>query len=602
MRRTPFLVLAFVLSPFPCSRAIAQTADPVTIEIDATKSGQPVRPIWTYFGYDEANYTTHAQTRDVLSTLATSFETPVHVRTHFLFNTGDGTPSLKWGSTNIYTENEDGEPVYDFAIIDSIMDATLEAGTFPLFEIGFMPQALSIEPVPYENSATTVLDGGSYFPPKDYEKWAELVSTWARHAKQRYAGSQTNWIWELWNEPDIGYFNGTVEEYAKLYDYTEAALHAVLPDAPLGGPAIARVDDPFFDQFLEHCKSGVNAITGEPGTRLDYVSFHAKGGVTRVDEHVQMDLGYQLKLHRTGFEKVVSFGWGEVPVYVTEADPDGCAACPSSRFRYLDYRNSPAYAAYEIAMMKHSLQLADEVGVDLRALLTWAMTFPEAPYFAGYRALSTGGIALPVLNAFKLLAKLRGQSLSVKSDGALSLSELLENGVRQDPDIDALASIEGDRIQILVFNYHDDLVESPSTSVTLKVALPSHFEQRLVLSHLRVDENHGDAFSVWEKQGSPATPTDEQLAELHAAADGLVFEPDSIVTNHAGEVELSFELPRFGVSLLTLTSDPENSEIPPALEGEGCSCAMAPRPLPTPSLLMTMLGLVLGRLLSRRRE
>ena len=46
------------------------------------------------------------------------------------------------------------------------------------------------------------------------------------------------------------------------------------------------------------------------------------------------------------------------------------------------YRTSPAYGAYELAMMKHSLELEAEVGVKLAGLLTWAFTFPGTPYFA----------------------------------------------------------------------------------------------------------------------------------------------------------------------------------------------------------------------------
>src|SRR5690606_18002532 len=137
---------------------------------------------------------------------------PVHMRTHFLFNTGDGAPALKWGSTNLYTEDANETPVYDFTIIDGIMDATVNAGAVPLFEIGFMPRALSTRPDPYENSNPYLIDGGSFYPPSDYGKWAELVRTWAKHVKERYPNAEASWLWELWNEPDIGYWRGTFEE------------------------------------------------------------------------------------------------------------------------------------------------------------------------------------------------------------------------------------------------------------------------------------------------------------------------------------------------------------------------------------------------------
>jgi xylan 1,4-beta-xylosidase len=584
------------------SRAFAQ-ASPVVISVDATSGGAPLEPVWAFFGYDEANYTTMPEGTELLRTLAEAHSAPVHVRTHFLFNTGDGTPALKWGSTNFYTEDSQGKPVFDFTLIDEIMDATVGAGVFPLFELGFMPRALSTRPDPYENSGTYTLDSGAFYPPRDYEKWAELVATWAEHARDRYSGGQTNWIWELWNEPDIGYWQGTPEEYARLYDYTEAALHAVLPDARLGGPAVARPDGSFLKEFLEHCSTGTNAVTGQTGTRLELVSFHAKGGVTRVDDHVQMDLGHQLRLHRAGFEAVASSPLANTPIIITEADPDGCAACPASTARHLDYRNSPAYGAYEVAMMKRSLDLADQVGVDLRGVLTWAFTFPGTPYFAGHRALSTNGIHLPVLNAFKLLAALRGARLPVTSNGARPLDDLLENGVRAEPDVDALAAIEGDRVQILVWHYHDDLVPADPARVTLKVAVPAAFGKRAASTHLRVDQEHGNAVSVWQSQGEPAAPNPSELAQLHEAMGALEFEPPRVVEVEHETVTLSFELPRFGVSLLTLvpSKDGEPRSLPRGDEGGSCRMAARPRaplPLSTASLLAAALA---GRRRARAR-
>jgi xylan 1,4-beta-xylosidase len=596
--------LALVTGLFASYQAIAKAQDPVTIDIDAASDGTPLKPVWAYFGYDEANYTTLPEARELLRTLATMHQVPVRVRTHFLFNTGNGTPALKWGSTNLYTEDADANPIYDFTLIDQIMDATLEAGVFPLFEIGFMPQALSIRPNPYENSSPYVLDGGAFFPPKDYEKWARLVSAWAEHVKERYPGSESSWLWELWNEPDIAYFQGTFEEYARLYDYTEAALHAVFPDAPLGGPAAAKPDGSFLADFLEHCASGTNAITGQTGTRLDMVTFHAKGGVSLADGRVQMNLGHQLRLHRSGFEAVAASAFSDAPIVVSEADPDGCAACPSTTARHLDYRNSPAYGAYEVAMMKRSLDLADEVGVNLRGVLTWAFTFPDSAYFAGYRALTTNGIHLPVLNAFKLLGRLSGDRLPVRSSGARPLDELLERGVREQPDVDALAARDGNQIQILVWHYHDDLVEADPIEVALTITVPAAFEKGALLTHRRVDETHGNAFTVWRTQGSPVAPSDAELVDLRLAMDSLEFEPERVIDVLDGTVTLWFELPRFGISLLTMTpfsgSKVESSPTADSsIEGGGCSCwTSAGKRTPHDTLLTILLFAALTR---RRR-
>lgn len=180
----------------------------------------------------------------------------------------------------------------------------------------------------------------------------------------------------------------------------------------------------FLARFLEHCATGTNAVTGRTGTRLDRVSFHAKGGVRTTDGHVQMDLGNQLRLHRAGFEVVAGFpAFASTPIVITEADPDGCAACSAIQRRENAYRSSPAYGAYEVAMLKRSIDLADEMGVDLRGVLTWAFTFPGSAYFAGYRELSSNGVHLPVLNAFKLLGSMSGARLPLASSGAVALSE-----------------------------------------------------------------------------------------------------------------------------------------------------------------------------------
>jgi xylan 1,4-beta-xylosidase len=551
-RRAIPVVPALLASVGACSAAGVRAPAVVSIDVDAVAAGAPLERVWAYHGYDEANYTTLPEGAELLRTLASAHTAPVYIRNHFLLNTADGAPGLKWGSTNVYTEDAAGNPVYDYALLDQILGATLDAGALPLVEIGFMPRALSARPDPYRNSDTYTLDGGCFYPPKDYGKWGALVRAWATHVKERYPSSGAAWQWELWNEPDIPYWHGSFAEFARLYDYTEAALHAVLPEASLGGPSVARANGSFLPQFLQHCASGTNAVTGQIGTRLDMVSFHTKGGVVLQNGHVQMDLGNQLRMHRAGFGAVAESGpFARTPIVISEADPDGCAACLPSIWPEYAYRNSPAYGAYEVAMMKRTLELAAEMRVNLRGVLTWAFTFPGSPYFAGYRALATNGVHLPVLNAFKLLGSLSGDRLPVTSSGALPLSDILAQGVRQQADVDAIASIDGERIQILVWNYHDDLVPAPPAPVTLRVSVPAAFGASVRMKHTRVDDTHGNAHALWLSQGSPAEPSGAQLAALHEAMQPTLFEPQQLDVRD-GAVSLSFELPRFGVSLVTL--------------------------------------------------
>jgi xylan 1,4-beta-xylosidase len=250
-------------------------------------------------------------------------------------------------------------------------------------------------------------------------------------------------------------------------------------------------------------------------------------------------------------------------------------------------------------MMKHTLDLAEELDIELRGVLTWAFTFPGSPYFAGYRALSSNGIHLPVLNAFKLLGKLEGERLPVTSDGALPLADIVSNGVRGQPDVDALAAIDGDRVRILVWNYHDDLVAASPSAVTLEVAVPQAFEAHAVATHTRVDEHHGDAYTVWLSQGSPEDPSEVEIAELRAAMQPAVLEQRSLPVVR-GRVSLSFELPRFGLSLVTLEPPDGSARDAHPVSDAGCACRL-PRAKRTRLPLLFALALA-GAVACRRRR
>ena len=559
------------------SSARAQAPATVNIAVDATAAGTPLERVWPYFGYDEINYTTVPEGKALLGTLVAANTAPVHVRSHFLLNTGDGIPALKWGSTNIYTDDADGNPVYSWTLTDGIMDTLTGAGAFPFVEIAFMPQVLSAHPTPYRNTSTLALNSGCFYPPTDYTKWAGLIRAWATHANERYPSVESNWLWELWNEPDSAYWHGTFADYAKLYDYTESALHEMMPNAALGGPAVVNPGGTFLTQFLQHCATDANTITGKTGTRLDLVTFHAKGGVAISGDNVEMDLGNQLRLHRTGFNAVAAYSqFKQTPIYITEADPDGCAACPASTWPENAYRNSPAYGAYEITMMKHTLELEVEVGIKLGGLLTWAFTFPDTSYFSGYRALATNGISLPVLGAFKLLGRLAGPRLPLTSSGAHTLSDILVNGVRDLPEVDGMATLDGAAVQVLVWNYHDDIVTVDATPVHLSIKLPASFGASVRVSHLRVDDTHGDAYSVWVSQGMPASPSMDDVAALQQAMDPAPLVPDGILAVvPGGSASVDFDLPRFGVSLLTIQPAAGASDGGTGAVGGGCACGVA---------------------------
>jgi xylan 1,4-beta-xylosidase len=129
----------------------------------------------------------------------------------------------------------------------------------------------------------------------------------------------------------------------------------------------------------------------------------------------------------------------------------------------------------------------------------------------------------------------------------------LATGLRGEPEVDGLATLDGDTVQVILWSYHDDIVAVPAAPVRVTIKVPASFGSAVRLSHLRVDEAHGDAYTVWLSQGSPANPSAEQIAALEAAMDPSLLVPDSTVeVAKDGTVRVTFELPRFGVSLIAV--------------------------------------------------
>jgi xylan 1,4-beta-xylosidase len=354
--------------------------------------------------------------------------------------------------------------------VDEIFDAFQAARVKPLVEIGFMPKALSIHPEPYRHDfprvpVTDIYTGWAY-PPKDYQKWSELVFQFVHHLRQRYGDAETKtWLWEVWNEPDIGYWQGTREEYFKLYDFTVDAVVRALPEARIGGPETtgpgnSKAQD-FLRAFLEHCARQKNYANGRVGSRLDFISFHPKGSPTWQGDHVQMGISRQLVAIEQGFQITASFPeWRQTPIILGESDPEGCAACSSEGNPKNSYRNGALYGAYTVEVLSAILELARKEHVNFMGAVTWAFEFEDQPYFAGFRELATNGVDKPVLNAFRMLGLLGNERVKVTSSGALATEEIVRNGVRAQPDINAIASRKEREIEILIWNYHDDDVRN----------------------------------------------------------------------------------------------------------------------------------------------
>jgi xylan 1,4-beta-xylosidase len=533
---------------------------PVAIKIDAAAPGGELHPIFRFFGADEPNYAYMKDGRKLIGELGQLRPGAVYFRTHNLLTSGDGTPALKWGSTGAYAEDVQGSPVYDWTIVDRIFDTYLERGVRPYVQIGFMPREFSRKPEPYQHKWTPkarydeIYTGWAY-PPKDYAKWGELVYQWTKHCVEKYGRAEVEtWYWETWNEPNIGYWRGTRDEFHKLHDYAIDAVKRALPAARVGGADTAG-SGRFEREFLEHCLRGKNYATGKVGTPIDFISFHAKGAPTFVDGHVRMGIANQLRAINEGFGIVASFPELKgKPIVIGESDPDGCAACQGPQ---LGYRNGTMYASYTAASFARKHDLAERHGVNLEGALTWAFEFEDQPYFAGFRVLASNGIDLPVMNVFRMFSQMSGRRLAVQSSGEVPLDAMLKTGVRSDPDIAALAAIAGDKLTILIWHYHDDDVAGPDAEITLDLSGITSGAGKATLHHFRVDREHSNSFEAWKKIGSPVNPSPEQYRSLERASQLLEIEAQRDVQIEDGKLSLKLTLPRQAVSLLRLDLPPK---------------------------------------------
>jgi xylan 1,4-beta-xylosidase len=559
MKQRIALLIATLLVARPLPVHGQQAKGNVSVQVHVDEPSEKLTPIWNYFGYDEPNYTYRTNGQKLLREIAAISSAPSYIRVHNLLTSGDGSASLKWGSTNVYTERG-GNPVYYWAIIDRIFDSFQAAGLKPLVEIGFMPEALSTHPEPYRHAFPhgSIFTGWAY-PPDNYEKWSELVFEFTRHLRERYGDRELKtWLWEVWNEPDIDYWKGTPDEYFKLYDYAANAILRAVPQARIGGPdstgpGSAKAAD-FLRHFLDHCAHGKNYVTGEVGSPLHFISFHAKGAPRWDEDHVQMGIARHLASVDEGFKIVRSFPeYEKTPVVLGESDPEGCAACSAKDSLQNSYRNGPLFASYMAEVTHDILGLVKQSAVNFLGAVTWSFEFEDQPYFEGYRELASNGIDKPVLNTFRMLGMLGEEYVNVTSSGAVPVEDVLRNGVRATADINAMASRRDREVEVLLWNYHDDDVAAPDTLVDLTVSGINSTRTRALTEHFRIDSEHSNAYAIWKKMGSPQQPSPAQYAALEWAGQLQLLASPAWVRFDSGTIHMNFALPRQAVSMLRIS-------------------------------------------------
>ena len=541
----------------------------VQVKVDAAKWAGNLSHNWNYVGYDECNYT-HSPGGIELIKKFGNLEKPYYMRAHHMLCTGTCHGHYKWGSTNVYNEDENGKAVYDFSVIDKMCDIWLNNNCKPFFEIGFTPMGLA-DMSDIEDRHRQLYNEykriGWSRPPKDYDKWYDLIRALIVHLLGRYGQAELeSWYFEMWNEPDADYYwKSNVEEFCKLYDYTEAAVHDACPSLRFGGPATCGTPEKdgraatFLRKFLGHTKSGKNYRSGASGTRLDFTSFHAKGGGYSFTTNKTLGKTPSVKVLvdqvRLSCGIIKEYGYGDLECILSEADPDGWAAGGRFDNPAFNFRNTSYYASYVASAYKQLRDLEDELKMDIRPL-AWAFMFEGERCFEGTRTFSTQGIDKAVFNLFKLYAKLGSQLLGLSSTACKDLQKYKDFwGTGEGAEIDGWATLSGTKsVEALIYCHQD----SWDTDVLYPVEFSAEnlpFKGPYKITHYRIDGDHSNAYAEWQRQGRPDWPDASQYEAIKARSALELLEPLHTVVPLDGKLKLSFDMPVQSVSLIIIEEE-----------------------------------------------
>ena len=422
------------------------------------------------------------------------------VRAHAILNDDHGT----------YRE-VDGEPVHDFSGIDRVYDHVLGLGLRPIVELSFMPHDLASDP------SKTVFDYAAIVsPPRDWERWEDLVNELTAHLVDRYGRDEVRrWAFEVWNEANLDVFwSGTRDEYLRLYDVSVRAVKSVDAALIVGGPASAA--GKWVDEMLAHCRA-----TGSP---IDFVSTHTYG-------NAPLDLR----------PIAARYGYAGLPQWWTEW------GAHASHFNPV--HDSPWSAAYLVRGMASAMGRTE-------ALAYWTISdhFEElgrAPRLlhGGFGLLAVGNLRKPRWWGLWMMEQLLPGRLatSVTGDGAGDMVQAI--GSRDDDG----------RIAILAWNGTVDVTKAAGDArLARSASLAVHGlgAPGYRLRHRRLDETHSNLVASWAEIGGGADWPDDAQWERLAGANRLEeLEAERGVDASSGSIELSFELPMPSISLIELTPE-----------------------------------------------
>jgi xylan 1,4-beta-xylosidase len=407
--------------------------------------------------------------------------------------------SILHDDLGVYTER-DGEPVYDFTGVDKVYDLLLGTGLRPVVEIGFMPRDLASDP------ERTVFDyRGIISPPKDWDRWADLIRALVRHLLDRYGDEVLGWDFEVWNEANLEVFwSGSRAEWMRLYDVTAWAVKDVDPRIPVGGPSSAAAG--WVDALLEH--------TRKSGAPVDFVSTHTYGSAP-------LDLRPTLARYGIPDARILWTEWGVTPTHFHPVN-DGASA-----------------ATFLLTGMRSSAGRLDALSYWVASDHFEELGRPPRLLHGGFGLITVGGIAKPRYHALHMLAALGDTELPVQASGD-GAEGLVQTWASRHPD---------GRLTLLVWaSTLDQSKRDGDAALARDVRLTIDGAAGRAVTVTRLDREHGDITTLAAELGVTDWPTDEQWTALRAA-DSLVAEPVSAAAVDGAAV-LDLHLPQPGAVLI----------------------------------------------------
>ncbi len=502
MYRSRFLaaLLILVSAVVPASAAGPAATDTTeTIAIDAAAPARPFPHYWErMFGSGRAMLTLRQSYRSDLADVKriTGFE---YVRFHDILDDDVG----------VYSEDATGKPVYNFSYVDQIYDGLLSAGVKPFVELSFTPRKLSVDPPTLHPFWYKPIVS----PPRDFNRWEELVYQLTRHLVARYGIDEVSkWYFEVWNEPNIDFWAGNPKEqsYYELYDHAARAIKRVDPRLRVGGPSTAQAA--WVDRFIRHCVQN--------NVPFDFVSTHVYANDTAQDvfgtnESIPRDR-MVCRAVRKVHEQVKSSPRPDVPIIWSEYNAS--------------YKNEAEVtdSAFMGPWLADTIRQCDGM-VEMMSYWSFSDVFDEQgvvqqPFYGGFGLMAAGGLPKPSFNAFKLLHRLGQERIPVASESVL-----------------ATRRSDGTLV-VAVWNLFEP--EEAGTPKEVVVRMEGLRGRRRVTIH-RLDRDHGSLYPAYEKMGRPRYPTRAQLVELRKAAELPAAEVRQLSGN-----QIRLTLPPHGLVLL----------------------------------------------------